>query len=189
VGPDARTRQRLAGLDLGPADGLRVLGPDEWHVTLRFLGTVDDRRIPELTAAVDAAVAGVAGAAPVVGTVGPATAWFTGARVLQIPVGGLDALAGAVHAATAPIVPGRGRREHPFTGHLTVARSTGVGPDDAARDRVAGVPFASSFTVDAVDLVRSVRTDAGARYRVVSRIVVPYPSRPCNPGASAPDHG
>ena len=47
VRPDPETKERLAGLDLSGEKGLRPVGPDRWHVTLRFLGEVDDALVPD----------------------------------------------------------------------------------------------------------------------------------------------
>ena len=75
---------------------------------------------------------------------GPATGWFTGVRVLQLPATGLDGLAGAVRAATVPVVPEPAQGEPPFNGHLTLARAKGrLGA--AAQAELAGIPFEASF--------------------------------------------
>ena len=103
VRPDPETKERLAGLDLSGEKGLRPVGPDRWHVTLRFLGEVDDALVPGLSDALRTAAAAVPG--PVRCRLGPATAWFTGVRVLQLPAAGLDTLAAAVREATLPLVP------------------------------------------------------------------------------------
>ena len=112
--PDDATRQRLAALELGRSKNLRLVGPTRWHVTLRFLGEVADDALVPLGEALVAGVAPLRG--PVECRLGPATAWFTGVRVLQLPAAGLDGLAGAVRAP--PPVPSRGRR------HPTNRRST-----------------------------------------------------------------
>ena len=121
--PDSETKERLGGLDLGEEKGLRPVGPDRWHVTLRFLGEVDEALVPGLSAALRTVAAAVPG--PVRCRLGPATAWFTGVRVLQLPATGLDALAAAVREATLPLVPPWVQDEPPFNGHLTLARAKG----------------------------------------------------------------
>ena len=101
--PDAGTHRRLAALELGRQKNLRLVGPTRWHVTLRFLGEVPDELVGPLGDALVAGVGRVPG--PVECTLGPATAWFSQVRVLQLPARGLAALAAAVDQATAPIVP------------------------------------------------------------------------------------
>ena len=101
-------------------------------------------------------------------TLGPATAWFSRVRVLQVPARGLDALASLVHEATAPIVAepaGRGPR---FNGHLTLARVKGrLGPQ--AQAQLEGIPFAATFRVDHVDLVASEPSPQGHIYTTLVR--------------------
>ena len=80
---------------------------------------------PTLTEALERAVITVPG--PVHCTIGPATAWFSGGRVLQIPATGLEDVAGTVRRATVPLIPDAG--EAPFIGHLTVGHGRAdVGP-------------------------------------------------------------
>ena len=99
---------------------------------------------------------------------GPATGWFTGVRVLQIPAAGLDGLAEAVRVATVPVVPPPPRGEPPFNGHLTLARAKGrLGA--AAQADLAGIPFEAAFPVEHVDLVASQPSPAGHVYSTIAR--------------------
>ena len=119
--------------------------PDQWHVTLRFLGAVAD------VAAARAALADVTWTSATV-EVGPATARL-GTSILMLPVRGLDALAAAI---PFPL-------DHDgFTGHLTVARARG------RRGRVPssleGIPVEASWTATSFALVRSQTRPTGAVY-------------------------
>ena len=61
--PDAVAREALARAieQCVPRDGARPQRPDQWHVTLQFLGDVADARLPEVRAAgAEAAAAGEA---------------------------------------------------------------------------------------------------------------------------------
>jgi 2'-5' RNA ligase len=165
--PDDETRARLSGLDLGPEKGLRPVGPEHWHVTLRFLGEIDGALVPTLTDALRAAVAEVPG--PVPCRLGPATAWFTGVRVLQLPATGLEALAVAVRHATVPVVPAPPQGEPPFNGHLTLARAKGRRRASPAARALAGIAFDSTFAVDHVDLVVSTPSPNGHLYATVAQ--------------------
>ncbi len=164
--PDAGAHRRLAALELGRSKNLRLVGPTRWHVTLRFLGEVPDELVGPLGDALVAGVRRVPG--PVECTLGPATAWFSRVRVLQLPARGLAALAGAVHQATAPIVPEPTDEVPRFNGHLTLARAKGrLGPQ--AQGELAGIPFHATFPVAHVDLVASAPSPQGHVYTTLVR--------------------
>lgn len=140
------------------APGLRWTRRGQWHVTLRFLGEVDD------PAPVAAALQAVEVAPGTEAVLGPATQRL-GNRVLMVPVAGLDALATQVRAATAtfgePIDP------RPFRGHLTLARSRG-------RARLPGAqPVTARWAVTSFALVRSRLGSSGADHEVIVRFGVP----------------
>jgi 2'-5' RNA ligase len=165
VWPDDATRDRLAVLDLDEK-GLRPVGPDRWHVTLRFLGEVTDALVPALGDAMRAAAGGVRG--PVVCRLGPRTAWFSGVRVLQLPAVGLEPLAAAVREATLPLVAEPAQGEPPFNGHLTLARVKGRRRASPASVPRAGIPFDATFVVDRVDLVASTPSPSGHVYSTLA---------------------
>ncbi|MGH9016242.1 MAG: RNA 2',3'-cyclic phosphodiesterase [Acidimicrobiales bacterium] len=145
---------------------LRWTTPDQWHVTLRFLGEVDD----------PGAVAGALAEVPallepsipdgdVEAVMGTATAWFRGRRILHLPVAGLDGLARAVATATLPW--GDGTDEPPFAGHLTLAR---VRRDATGPANLAGTPLSAEWAVGDFLLMSSTLGTGGSRYGVLSRI-------------------
>ncbi|HZM55081.1 MAG TPA: RNA 2',3'-cyclic phosphodiesterase [Acidimicrobiales bacterium] len=161
VDPPLRIVELLDSLPQAADRGLRWTGPNQWHVTLRFLGEVDE------PAAVATALAGITHT-PDLGAVeaqlGPATAWFPGGRVLQVPVAGLDALARAVSEATAPWGPA----EPPaFAGHLTLARTRGRTAGPAG---LAGTPVATRFDVTEVVLYESRRGPGGPTYEALATV-------------------
>ena len=150
--------------ELGRSRGLRFVGPQRWHVTLRFLGkAVDPEPIAQALAACGAAVTD-----PLECRLGPGTDWFTAVRVLQLPATGLDDLARTVRAATVDLVPAPWG-EPPFNGHLTLARSKGRRLSVAALGEMAGVPFEASFPVRHVDLVASDPSPDGHVYTTLAR--------------------
>ena len=83
VWPPDPVLDAVAGLDRPPIAGLRWTTRDQWHVTLRFLGPVEDAAPAAL------ALRGLveAGVAPVEAVLGAAVGRF-GNRVLHVPVGG-----------------------------------------------------------------------------------------------------
>jgi 2'-5' RNA ligase len=171
VWPDASTRQQLSGLDLGSVPGLRVVGPEEWHITLRFLGEVDDHRLTALVLALGSAAASMTDAVRC--QLGPSTAWFSGVRVLQIPAEGLDDLAAAVRWRTLDVVPAATDQGPPFQGHLTLARSKWRRADAPGRPTLAGIPFAATFDVGSFDLVVSERSSLSPSYTTVATVTLP----------------
>jgi RNA 2',3'-cyclic 3'-phosphodiesterase len=164
--PDESTRTRLAALELGHPKNLRLVGPNRWHVTLRFLGEVTAEQAGLLGRALQAGLATHPG--PLECRLGPFTAWFSRVRVLQLPAQGVDDLAAAVTRATAPIVAERPGGDPPFNGHLTLARIKGrLGPQGQAE--LDGIPFDSAFAVAYVDLVASEPSPAGHVYTTLVR--------------------
>jgi len=139
----------VASLPRPEHPGVRWTTRAQWHLTLRFLGEVDD----------PGPVAAALAAAPLhrcTAVMGPRVT-VLGRGVLVVPVEGLGELAAAVALATA----GHGGRPEtrPFRGHLTLARA----PRTDVRSLV-GAPVEASFAVDEVQLVRSHLGAGGARY-------------------------
>ncbi len=145
-------------LDRPPVAGVHWTTRDQWHVTVRFLGSV-----PDAGPVVDA-LACVVLAGPVRATLGPEVGRF-GRRILHVPVAGLEALAAAVIGATAGL--GKPPEDRPFHGHLTLARVA----KDARTDlrALTGTPVEGGWDVDAVCLVESRLSAARARYEVLER--------------------
>ncbi|MEX0785485.1 MAG: RNA 2',3'-cyclic phosphodiesterase [Dehalococcoidia bacterium] len=168
-----RMQDELRKLDAG---ALRFARPDGIHVTLKFLGNVEEARVSEITAALGAAIepfalhlrpatlGGFPAASPGAGD---------GARLRVVWVGlegdvdALGALARRVEAALAPLEFPAERR--PFAPHLTLAR---VRDTASARERRTlsevvggyGVPPMPSMMLTSVVLMRSVLGAGGSAY-------------------------
>lgn len=137
---------------------LRWTTRSQWHVTIRFLGEVEDvDRVAEALRALSGT--GVAAA-----VLGPATGWFPGKRVLQVPVEGLEDLesrVGLAMSGVADLIPKPRRSEPGFRGHLTLARVRGHERlESAVAERLSGIPLGAEWQVDRINLVAS-RTRAG----------------------------
>jgi 2'-5' RNA ligase len=156
VPPDA-VLDRVAALPRPETDGLRWTSREQWHVTLRFLGRVED------AGEVSAALARAA-LRPCAARLGPELSRF-GRRVLHIPASGLDEVAAAVHAATQAI--GRPPEDRPFTAHLTLARARSRRGVDLRA--LTGARFDAEWPVEEIRLVESRLHPHGARYDVVER--------------------
>lgn len=164
VWPPGDVLDDVAALPRPELDGVRWTTRDQWHVTLRFLGSCDPDAVRERW--------GPVGAVPAVeARLGPAVGRF-GDRVLHVPVAGLEGVAREVTAATGAVgEPPDGR---PFRGHLTLARVRGPRRSGV---RLAGVellgrPVQARWVVDEVTLVASHTARDGARYEVVDRLAL-----------------
>jgi 2'-5' RNA ligase len=142
----------LAALARPAEPGVRYTTAEQWHVTLRFLGT----------APVDAAVEafGAVEAEACRAVAGPRVARL-GRDAVVVPVRGLDEVAAAVRRATAGV--GEPPDPRPFHGHLTVARLRA-----RAACGVAGAAFGVDWWVREVALVRSETRPEGARYTTIA---------------------
>lgn len=142
------------------------------HVTLAFLGEVDDALVPAIEAALRAV--GEASA--------PLALRFDGAgtfgspahpRILWVGVGGdleaLGALEARVAAALAP--HGYVREDRAFAPHLTLARARAPRGDAALADAARAIEHDEhgDARCDALALYRSDPGPGGARYTVIAR--------------------
>jgi len=158
VWPSDEVLELIAELPRPDVEGLRWTTRDQWHVTLRFFGSVDLEEAADVFRSVSAPAA--------TGVLGPETGRF-GKRVLHVPVSGLDGVAKAVVRATKTV--GKPPEPRPFHGHLTLAR---------ARDRrrgvdlraLVGTPVAATWPVAEVCLVESHLSSKGANYEVVESV-------------------
>ncbi len=144
----------------------RPVPPANWHLTLRFLGEVDEVAVDRLLAALDQAVLGspfrvrwgALGAFPKPGRAG----------VLWVGVdgdgGALEALAGRVDEALGDA--GFPPEDRPFRPHLTISR---MRPEEDLRG-VLGEAGALdvAMAVDRVTVFQSRLGRGGAQYRVVA---------------------
>ena len=152
VFPPMEVVELLGGLERPKVEGLRWTVPEQWHITLRFLGETEQGEVED-------SLRGFRGSASTV-RLGPASRRL-GSKVLVLPAEGLNELAAEVGARTAAI--GRPPDRRDFTGHLTLAR---------ARKRVPGTvvaqPFEAEFLARELWLVSSQLRPDGARYTRLS---------------------
>lgn len=141
------------------------------HLTLKFLGEVDGGRQPELSGALERAVAGFAPLELRLGGVG-AFPSLGQPRVLWVGVDGppdLVALRDAVEEAAAGL--GFERESRAFHAHVTLGRAR-RGASRRAFEGLAeaaeAVELDEACRVEGVELMESVLRPQGARYSVVS---------------------
>ncbi len=165
VWPPESVLELLLGIDRPDVKGVRWTSEPQWHVTVRFLGEVED---PAPVADALRAVPGrlrAGGGTEVRAVLGPTTAWFPGRQVLQVPVAGLDVLAGEVGAVTSAWGEPDDRR---FSGHVTLARARRQ-PGPAS---LAGASLAATWRVRAFELVSSDLGAGGARYETLATVAL-----------------
>ena len=158
---------------------MRWVAPENYHVTLRFLGATPVARIPGLVAAVRRESAAQ-----------PAFRARLGALLLQPSprrtrvvalqvdsAGQLEGLAARVERGVR--AAGAAPEPRPFRPHLTLGRARGgrrlrAGATAALETEPAG----TSFWVDAALLYESELSSGGARYHALERIALGAPTHP-----------
>ncbi|WP_226482337.1 RNA 2',3'-cyclic phosphodiesterase [Natrinema amylolyticum] len=157
--------------EFAEASGLNFTDPDQAHITMKFLGDIDEDRLPalerELAAAVDDA------------DVDPFIVRYGGLGVfpnldyisvvwLGVEAGGeeLTRLHEAIEERTTAM--GFDAEEHDFTPHVTLARMEHAGGKDLVQDLVRERdPTIGETRVEEVRLTESTLTDAGPVYSTV----------------------
>jgi 2'-5' RNA ligase len=136
----------------------------QWHLTLQFLGRVDD--VAALTRALES---GLAGCRPPVLGLGGAGAFPSPARASVVWVG-LDqgaeeaaVLAAAVQRATEPL--GHEPDDRAFAPHLTVARARRPLPVGSLLASIGDGPVGAAWEAQHVVLMESDTRPSGAVYR------------------------
>jgi len=183
VWPPEDVMDVIASMPRPEVPGLRWTTRSQWHVTLRFLGDVEERVVPQLTESF-LLLLGTPRASAVLG---PETAWFPGRRVLQLPVAGLEDLRTKVNDLIAQSGVSKGEIKEPeenFTGHLTLARVRGSWQGGTGRggrseriertvgDSLAGQIMRAEWPVNSVSLVASSLRSDGAQYTDIAQVVV-----------------
>jgi 2'-5' RNA ligase len=145
-------------------EGLRFTTEDQWHVTLRFLGAVDDADLDEVVTALAAVRAGAPAEAEL-----RATPRRLGPSAVVLDVDGLDGVAAAVTGALV----GLGGDDRRFHGHITLARMRRPARWPAVG--VAGLTAPARWPVTSVALVRSDLGGGPARYATLATVPLASP--------------
>lgn len=164
----ARATAPLRDLD----DALRWSRAETLHVTLAFLGTMEESRVGELTAALEGAAAAVAPFELTIRGVGG----FPGLRRPRVVWAGVDAPAelGRLHQRVEAALAPRGytAERRPFAPHLTLARVRGgrARPIPALEEAAGGVELETTLLVREIALMQSLLGAGGARYARVAAV-------------------
>ncbi|HEY4707008.1 MAG TPA: RNA 2',3'-cyclic phosphodiesterase [Thermodesulfobacteriota bacterium] len=168
-----RLRSVQAQLDRGPA-AISWTRPESIHLTLKFLGEVDDNRIDEIGSALEKAAAGVAPLSLVVEGVGgfptrkyPRVIW-AGIRENAE----LKKLQLQVEEAISSL--GFEPEDRAFSPHLTLCRIKSTADGRKMGGLLAEVQpeLKAGFDVSSVVLFKSVLKPAGAEYTALKEIIL-----------------
>lgn len=157
VWPPEHVTEALRALHRKDQRGVRFIPPENWHITLRFLGEADADRVVDTLDPLTLP--------PARARLGPAVDVLA-ERALVVPVAGLDELARTVIAATRELGERPPKR---FAGHVTLARVKARVP----MPRVLGAMVGGEFDVAEIALVQSRLHPDGARYETVHTWPVP----------------
>jgi 2'-5' RNA ligase len=155
VWPSAEVSQTLAALPREHRRGVRWTHPEQWHITLRFLGEADPDEVAEALAGLDHPPV----TARLSGPIGR-----LGRDVLVVPVDGLASLAAEVRARTATLGD-RPPEDRAFLGHVTLARLRGAAACGLTNRVVTG-----EWEVREITVVTSRLDPDRARYTVVATV-------------------
>jgi 2'-5' RNA ligase len=141
--------------------------PENYHLTVAFLGGVDDERVAEIIAALRAVAPRIEPVEVPLDTVGafsserkPRVAWVGSAS----PVPAFTAMCGAVRGALAALGFELDARTD---AHVTLARSDGRTPLPHVEP-----PHTAPLRIEALTLYESFTAPAGARYEIVERFAL-----------------
>lgn len=155
---------------------VKWVDPGGIHLTLKFLGNIPSKRVAEITEALGEAVQGVPPFRLEISGLG-AFPNFKQIRVFWVGIGGefdkLLKLKQNIESSLAAL--GFDQDERPFTPHLTLAR---IRENASSLERrnfgelVGSIVFESKYeiSVNAISLMKSVLTPAGAIYSRLSEI-------------------
>lgn len=174
--PDAikeRLLQAQADLRRASSGALgKWCGPEQFHLTLRFLGSVDSAGVPSLAAALAQVCAGL----PELHLRAAGIGFFPGPRSPRVVWAGVSEAEGrlapaheAVQQASAAFTAEE--LETRFSGHVTLGRIKSIRRQEtdalaAAAGRFAATVF-GDWTAPEIHLVRSELSPRGARYSTV----------------------
>ncbi|ARS89609.1 RNA 2',3'-cyclic phosphodiesterase [Natrarchaeobaculum aegyptiacum] len=158
--------------EFSEASGLNFTDPEQAHVTLKFLGEVDEDRVPDLERELEAAVSDADVDSFRVRYGGLGVFWsleYISVVWLGVEEGGaeLTRLHEAIESRTTAM--GFDAEDHDFTPHVTLARMEHAGGKELVQKLVTErEPTVGETTVESVRLTESTLTDEGPVYSTVA---------------------
>ncbi|GAA0224142.1 RNA 2',3'-cyclic phosphodiesterase [Haladaptatus pallidirubidus] len=155
------------------ADGLTFTDPQQAHVTLKFLGDVDEDRIPAIENTLESAVESDIDFGPFDATVG-GLGVFPSLDYISVVWVGVDDGAEEMrllHNAVESRVYDLGfePEDNDFVPHMTIARMQHAGGKKLVQDTVRELkPEIGEMEVEAIRLTKSELTDEGPEYSTVA---------------------
>ncbi len=146
---------------------LRLMRPDQLHVTLAFIGAVDVAKASAACAVIDSLPADAGGMAEITGFL-----MLPSARKARVVALDLDDREGVFARLFETVMGGleaadvMSREKRPFRPHLTIARLRVPGPVQPRYESGR-----ASYAIESVCLYKSELSREGARYSVVARAV------------------
>jgi RNA 2',3'-cyclic 3'-phosphodiesterase len=161
------------------APDVKWVDPDGIHLTLKFLGSVDRARIPEITDAIKDAAAGIEPLSLEVKNLGV----FPGLNRVRVVWAGVEGDTGRLQELYKRLdtnldILGFPPESRDFIAHLTLARvrENATPSDQQELGRVisaAKPPEVGTFTAGAVSLMRSQLSPQGAIYTKIAAVELP----------------
>ena len=149
--------------------GVRTSPPEQVHITLRFIGDVDESRVDDIEDCVRRAAEGTGPFEVVVSGAGafpkrerPSVVWI-GASPQKTMASLADAIGRNLQAAGIQF------DTKPFKSHITVGRCRGPADLSGFFDRF-GDTESTRFTCDEILVMRSVLSPSGAKHTVLRRV-------------------
>jgi len=158
-----------------PAESIRWTRREQFHLTMRFLGSVEAPQVDRLNEALRRACTGSGELQLRAGRIGV----FPGGRRPRVVWAGVDDGAGkllllqrSIEGATASFT--NEPPQEKFTGHITLARCREINRTDAATlatlvDKMAARSF-GEWTAASVEVIRSQPTSRGSRYTTLASV-------------------
>ena len=165
-------------LKRGGYTSIKWVAPDSIHLTIKFLGDIDSGAVPEITEAMSEAIGGITEFQLELTEVGAFPNLRT-PRVVWVGIGGdtakLTTIRDAIERALIP--SGFTPEKRAFSPHLTLGRVREKASSDERRrlgEAIATIELAAtpSFTVDSINLMRSILTRERALYSCLSSVAL-----------------
>jgi 2'-5' RNA ligase len=180
-----RAEQRLAAKQLGRQSSLRLIDPQQIHLTLAFLGNVDSALVERLTDLMTQPIVGTGAFRISIGGLGVFPP-HGAPRILWLGLtAGLEQMTDLHHEVAARIAVLRiPLEERAFRPHLTIGRWRDSRPSDRPRaGREPTARTAAEMTVDRVTLFESRLSSQGASHFPLAHAYLS--ARPGNPADPA----